>query len=234
MLRNWKGLMALMCVALISSGCASMSERQKGFMKGAAVGAVIGGGSGAAIGSGVDDSNRDNGAVIGIAAGAIVGGIVGAMLAKEPAAPEPECKKPEPPKPASPPPPPPAPAPKPAPAPAPVKEKVVLRGINFDLDKANIKPEFVPVLEEGAKILKSHSDVKVEVQGHTCALGTDQYNQKLSEKRAKSVKDFLVSNGVDSKRLNTVGYGESKPIADNNTDAGRRMNRRVEFSVLGQ
>lgn len=233
MFRNWKGLMALMCVALISSGCASMSERQKGFMKGAAVGAVIGGGSGAAIGSGVDDSNRDSGAVIGIAAGAIVGGIVGAMLAKEPAAPEPECKKPEPPKPASPPPPP-APAPKPAPAPAPVKEKVVLRGINFDLDKANIKPEFVPVLEEGAKILKSHSGVKVEIQGHTCALGTDQYNQKLSEKRAKSVNDFLVSNGVDSKRLNTVGYGESKPIADNNTDAGRRMNRRVEFSVQGQ
>ncbi len=234
MSRHWKGLMALICVALVSSGCATMSERQKGFLKGAAVGAAIGGGSGAAIGSGVDDSNRDNGAVIGVAAGALVGGIVGAIMAKEPPAPKPDCKKPEPPKPASPPPPPPAPAPKPAPAPAPVKEKVVLRGINFDFDKANIKPEFVPVLEEGAKMLKANPGVTAAVEGHTCAIGTDQYNQKLSEKRAKSVKDFLVTNGVDARRLTAVGYGESKPIADNNTEAGRRMNRRVEFEVTNK
>jgi len=213
----------VLCLCVVSLvGCANMSARQKGFAKGAAVGAVVGGGSGAVIGDGVDDSNRDSGAVIGAVAGALIGGTIGAFMAKEEPAPAPPCPKAEPPAP---------PAPKPVP-PAPVKkEKIVLRGINFDFDKSNIKPEFQPVLDEAAAILAKHANVSVVIEGHTDSIGTEAYNQKLSERRADSVKKYLVGKGIASSRLETVGYGELRPIASNDTAEGRAMNRRVEFKV---
>ncbi|HVO84461.1 MAG TPA: OmpA family protein [Syntrophobacteria bacterium] len=127
--------------------------------------------------------------------------------------------------PAPPPPPPPA-----APAAAPVK-KIVLRGINFDFDKANIKPEFTPVLDEGVDILKANPDVKVVVKGYTDSIGTAEYNQKLSERRAKSVLDYFVSKGIAKDRLSAVGYGMKDPIANNKTKDGRALNRRVELQV---
>jgi len=126
----------------------------------------------------------------------------------------------------------PAPVPAPAPAPAPAPERIVLRGINFDFDKAVIKPEFVPVLDTAADVLKSRPEVKVQVEGHTCSIGTDAYNQKLSERRAKSVRDYLIKKGVKADNLTPVGYGESRPMADNKTRSGRQMNRRVEFNVM--
>lgn len=123
---------------------------------------------------------------------------------------------------------------KPAPvAAAPVvKERIVLRGINFDFDKAVIKPEFVPVLDVATQILKDQPDLKVTIEGHTCNIGTEVYNQKLSERRAKAVHDYLVKNGVNSANLTTVGHGEMQPMADNNTKSGRELNRRVEFKVM--
>jgi OOP family OmpA-OmpF porin len=127
----------------------------------------------------------------------------------------------------APPPPPPPPA---APPPPPVK-KIVLRGINFDFDKSNIKPEFTPVLDEGVDILKSNPDVKIVIGGHTDSIGTPEYNQKLSERRAQSVLDYFVKKGIDKNRMNAVGYGETKPIADNKTKDGRALNRRVELQV---
>ncbi len=219
----------LVGLLVLTSGCSNMSARQKGFLQGAAVGAAIGGGGGAAIGSGVDNSNRDNGAAIGAVSGALVGGVIGALMAKEPPAPEKPCPPPAP-KVEAPAPPPPAPKVE-LPPPPPVKERIVLRGINFDFDKSDIKKEFVPVLEEAAKILKTHPNTGVVIEGHTDAIGTDKYNQGLSERRANSVKKFLISRGIPASQLQTIGYGESKPIADNKTAAGRAMNRRVEFKV---
>ena len=113
----------------------------------------------------------------------------------------------------------------------------MLRGINFDFNKYNIKREFAPVLDEAAQILKDNPDVKVTVEGHTDSIGSDSYNQRLSERRAAAVKHYLVSRGVAADRLETVGYGESRPIAPNTTPngrdnpEGRAMNRRAELKV---
>lgn len=126
----------------------------------------------------------------------------------------------------------PPPPPPPAPEPAPVEEKIVLNGIRFDFDKAVIKPEFVPVLDEAVEILKKHADKKVEIQGHTDSIGTDAYNEKLGMRRATAVKNYLVEKGVNADNLTTVSFGESYPVADNGTKEGRAMNRRVEFKVM--
>jgi len=107
----------------------------------------------------------------------------------------------------------------------------VLFGVNFEFNKSTLTPEAYPILDHSAEVLRENPSLKVEIQGHTDNIGSDNYNQKLSEARAKTVKDFLTKNGVDASRLTTVGYGESKPIADNNSDAGRAQNRRVEFKV---
>ena len=127
-------------------------------------------------------------------------------------------------------------APKPAPAPVAkpvvVVDRVVLRGINFDFDKAVVKPEFAPVLDVAAGILKERSNLKVVVEGHTCNMGSEAYNQKLSERRAKAVKEYLVKKGVKADNLSTAGYGELQPMANNKTKSGREMNRRVEFKIM--
>jgi OmpA-OmpF porin, OOP family len=111
------------------------------------------------------------------------------------------------------------------------KKSIVLRGINFDFDKAVIKPEAEPVLDAAVDVLKENPDVKVRVGGHTDSVGTDAYNQGLSERRAKSVRDYLVAHGIDASRLTAVGFGESQPVADNKTKDGRAQNRRVTLDV---
>ena len=113
-----------------------------------------------------------------------------------------------------------------------VPENWVLVGINFDFNKATIKPESFPILYNAVEILLKNPDVKVEIQGHTDNIGSDQYNQKLSLERAIAVKNFFVAKGVASNRLTTVGYGETKPIKDNNTEQGRSLNRRIELKVI--
>jgi len=126
--------------------------------------------------------------------------------------------------------PPPAPAPVPVPAPIPVVQKeIITLNLLFDLDKAVIKDEFIPVLEQAAKILNEDPAAQFTLSGHTCALGKDAYNQKLSERRAAAVKDWLVSNGIAASRLETVGFGESQPKYDNSKEESRKLNRRVEI-----
>lgn len=115
---------------------------------------------------------------------------------------------------------------------APVERKIVLRGIQFDLDKYNIKPEYQPILDEAVSQLKAKPDVKVVINGHTDSSGTSQYNQKLSERRAMSVLDYFVSKGISESRLRAVGHGFDSPIADNQTADGRALNRRVELDVI--
>jgi OOP family OmpA-OmpF porin len=124
----------------------------------------------------------------------------------------------------------PPPPPPPAPAPAP-EEKIVLNGIRFDFDKAIIKPEFVPVLDEAADILKKHPNKKVTIEGHCDGIGSETYNMKLGMRRATSVKSYLVEKGISAEMLDTVSYGKDRPIADNKTKEGRAMNRRAEFKV---
>ncbi|MCX7822162.1 MAG: OmpA family protein [Syntrophobacterales bacterium] len=111
------------------------------------------------------------------------------------------------------------------------EEVIVLRGIHFDFDKYNIKPEWVPVLDEAVEILKKNPNIKVTIEGHTDYIGTVAYNQKLSEKRAKAVYDYFLSKGISADRMKTIGYGELKPKADNKTVEGRAINRRVELKV---
>jgi outer membrane protein OmpA-like peptidoglycan-associated protein len=102
-------------------------------------------------------------------------------------------------------------------------------GILFDTDSDVIKSESRPVLEEVLSIFKSEPEWKLTIEGHTDATGSDTHNQTLSQKRAESVAAYLRSRGIDAGRLKTVGFGESKPVADNDTELGRAQNRRVEL-----
>jgi len=111
------------------------------------------------------------------------------------------------------------------------KKTIVLRGINFDFDKATIKPEFEGVLDAGIEALKENPGVRVQVAGYTDSVGTDAYNQGLSERRANAVLGYLSTHGVDASRLSAVGNGESNPVADNATADGRAQNRRVELNI---
>lgn len=132
----------------------------------------------------------------------------------------------------------PAPAPAPAPAyvapPAPAPVKPVLAGANFDFDKSFIRMEDFTNLDRDVATLREWGDMKVEVAGHTDSIGTDQYNMGLSLRRAEAVRDYLVSKGIAPDRLSVKAYGESQPVADNATDAGRFQNRRVELVPLNQ
>ncbi|WNH51048.1 OmpA family protein [Stenotrophomonas oahuensis] len=120
----------------------------------------------------------------------------------------------------------------------PVPVSIDLKGVNFDFDKSTLRPDAVAILSEATQILVRYPDLRVEVAGHTDSKGTDEYNQKLSERRATAVYDYLTSNGVAASRLvGPIGYGESRPIAPNtNPDGsdnpeGRAKNRRTELNV---
>jgi len=120
----------------------------------------------------------------------------------------------------------------------PVPVTIDLKGVNFDYDKATLRPDAVAILNEAVQILQRYPELRVEVAGHTDSRGTDAYNQALSERRARAVYDYLTSNGIDASRLvGPNGYGESRPIAPNeNPDGsdnpeGRAQNRRTELNV---
>ena len=153
------------------------------------------------------------------------------------------CATQEAPKPAPAPEPKPAPAPAPAPAPVPrqeapkpkpVAEKVTFAtDVLFDFDKSVVKPEGKSKLDDlAAKIRGTNLEVVIAI-GHTDSIGTDEYNQKLSVRRAESVKAYLVSKGIEANRVYTEGKGEKQPVADNKTREGRAKNRRVELEVIG-
>jgi|GEM_PF-513809 len=114
-----------------------------------------------------------------------------------------------------------------------VGEKVVLKGIYFDFNSAVIKPESYAVLDDAARVFKAKPKMRVEISGHTDSVGSDSYNQKLSYQRANAVRDYLIRyHNIEPDRIIAVGYGESQPIADNRTKAGRDLNRRIEFKIL--
>jgi OOP family OmpA-OmpF porin len=117
----------------------------------------------------------------------------------------------------------------PPPAPAPAPKKLTLEGVNFDNDKATLRPDAYGILDKAAATLKEWGNAKVEVAGHTDSRSDDDYNQKLSQRRAETVRTYLIGKGVAADRLTAKGYGESSPVADNESEEGRFKNRRVEL-----
>jgi len=121
-------------------------------------------------------------------------------------------------------------------APAPTSDACAgvlrLRGVNFDFDRAEIRPASRPILDQVATRLRQCGGERLRVEGHTDSIGSDAYNQDLSERRARAVRDYLVSKGVNGGRISAAGFGESQPIADNGTPEGRFLNRRVEVRFL--
>jgi outer membrane protein, adhesin transport system len=107
-----------------------------------------------------------------------------------------------------------------------------LKGVNFDFDSSKLRPDTLAILDDDVRNLKINAKTVLEVAGHTDSVGPEPYNQRLSERRAWSVANFLMDKGIDKTRVKAKGYGETKPIADNATDAGRAKNRRVELNPV--
>jgi outer membrane protein OmpA-like peptidoglycan-associated protein len=209
-------LIALIVVFAVS-GCATMEQQSK-TTKGAVYGAGGGAVAGAVLGGII---GRDaKAAAIGAAAGAAIGGLAGAgvghMMDKQ----EAEMRD----------------------ALATSEEVAVRRegdlialtlkgDVSFDVDSDVVLPGLYNELDRIAQILVKYPDTTIVVEGHTDSTGSDAYNQGLSERRALSVQRLLIDRGVSPARISTVGYGESRPVATNNTPEGRQMNRRVEIRV---
>ena len=143
----------------------------------------------------------------------------------------PRAPVPAPPEPREPPPPRPAPEPEPEPEPEVLIEFDA--AVTFDFDSARLRPEAVTELNEAVALLEMHEEIRrVEVAGHTCDLGPAEYNQRLSERRAQAVADYLVEQGIDRGRLVVRGFGENQPRVPNISEENRRQNRRVVVTVL--
>ncbi|PLW99884.1 MAG: hypothetical protein C0593_02180 [Marinilabiliales bacterium] len=113
-----------------------------------------------------------------------------------------------------------------------VGSKIILNNIFFDFNKSSLRDESIAELNRVVKMMNDVPSLKIQISGHTDNIGSDAYNQNLSEERAHSVVNYLVASGIAADRLKYKGYGESQPIAGNDTDEGRQMNRRTEFEVL--
>ncbi len=115
----------------------------------------------------------------------------------------------------------------------PAKPEIIrLEGVHFRTNSADLTPESARILDHAVAVLRRRATIRVEVAAHTDSRGSAAYNMDLSRRRAKSVRDYLVAHGIDASRLTARGYGESQPVADNNTPEGRAKNRRVELRVL--
>ena len=108
---------------------------------------------------------------------------------------------------------------------------VSLPGILFDFDKAELRPEVESTLTQIAEVLKKYPDIDIMVEGHTDDVGQEQYNQRLSDRRALAVYTYLVSQGIDPSHVTHAGYGETRPVAGNDTPEGRQRNRRVDLVI---
>lgn len=203
-----KTLIAASIAGLIFSGCEStMNNTQKGASIGAVVGAIAG------KGTGDHDKKRY---VWGAALGAIAGSAIGGYMDKQ----EQEFRDEL----------------------ANSGVEVYREGdsirlsipgnITFSTDSTNIVTGFYPVLDDVAKVLNRYEKTKLSIEGHTDSQGDEAYNQALSIRRANSVANYLVSTGVLQRRLQTLGYGETQPVASNGNAADRQKNRRVELRVI--
>lgn len=208
-----KAVVLLVAVTtLFALACATGNDDpNKKAKRGAGIGAAAGAVAGAVIGN--QGGNPATGAVIGAAAGAAIGGAVGHRMDKQ----EQELRQ----------------------IPGvevtrPSEGEIDVRMTNdilFDVDKYALRPESRATLHDLATNLRQYPDELVDIEGHTDSTGTTEHNQVLSEERAGSVRDFLVENGVSSRNITAVGYGETRPKASNSTPEGRQLNRRVEIHI---
>lgn len=204
---------ALAAALLIAPGCATNPDGTKEYKRtaiGALSGAAVGAGAGALI---AGRGDRGKGALIGGAIGAVGGGAIGNYMDRQAA--EMKRKLPE-------------------AAVAREGDKLYVAlpsGILFDVDKTEIRSAARESIAKAAEVLVNFPDTYVTVEGHTDSTGSDEYNQRLSERRAYAVHDLLVLNGVPPARLSIRGYGETDPVADNSTPEGRQSNRRVQLEI---
>jgi outer membrane protein OmpA-like peptidoglycan-associated protein len=202
-------VIAVSTAAALAAGCGPMSKKTMCYIgttgTGAALGAIGGGVGTAQIEKDPDNGEIAAGAAAGLVAGALVGGLLGLAI----------CKDEEPP-----PPPPPAP-------PAP-RKVATLTGPQFDFNKATLRPDGRAAVRTAADTLRGTKE-RVLVTGYTDSVGSDAYNLRLSERRANTVRDTLVAEGIAADRITTKGMGESNPVASNETAEGRARNRRVDI-----
>ena len=200
-------LMILSATAIILAGCKNMNKTQKGAVIGTAGGAAMGAVIGKAAG------NTAMGAIIGATVGGVTGAIIGKKMdkqAKEIKNDVPGAKVER------------------------VGEGIVVEfseKILFGFDRSDLNSSATNNLDKLSTILQKYPDTDIEIQGHTDNVGTENYNEGLSERRASAVSSYLRSKGISSSRLKTVGYGESAPKYANTTEDGRSQNRRVEFLI---
>jgi OmpA-OmpF porin, OOP family len=113
-----------------------------------------------------------------------------------------------------------------------VGSRVILKNIFFEVDKFELQEKSITELQKISQFLKTNTQIRLEISGHTDNTGSAPYNRQLSEKRARSVYDHLIKNGIEPKRLLIKGYGPDAPVAPNETEEGRMLNRRIEFKIL--
>ena len=206
-----KKLVAYLAIAMLllgMYGCGTWSQKEKG--------AVIGATTGAAVGAiiGHQAGNTAVGAILGAAVGGAAGAVIGDYMDNEAEEIERDLEG------------------------AKVERvgegiKITFSsGILFDVDKATLRPEAKLDLQKLARILNKYDDTDILIEGHTDSTGPDEYNLDLSEKRAQSVANHLASSDVIPTRFTIMGYGESQPVAMNDTPEGRQANRRVEIAIM--
>lgn len=212
---NTKATIFAVLLALALAGCET--NPYQGEHKKAATGATVGAGAGAVVGGvAAGSGDRTKGAVLGAVIGAAIGGVVGHQMDKQEAAIRKDME---------------------GTGVEVQREGDTLRlqapsNITFDTNRAEVKAEFKPILDQLANSINQYPDTVIRVEGHTDSVGSAAYNQTLSENRANSVRSYLVQRGVAASRIEAVGYGLTRPIADNATEAGRAQNRRVEILIV--
>lgn len=209
MKKNMKStIIAAAVTTLMVSGCASNANNTQ---KGAGIGAVVG----ALAGKGTGDNDKSR-YVWGAALGALAGGAIGAYMDKQ----EQEFRD------------------ELADSGVGVyREGDSIRlsipgNITFDTDSTAIVTDFYPVLNDVAKVLSKYDKTKLSIEGHTDSVGDAQYNRELSVKRANSVANYLSTNNINNSRLQTLGFGETQPLTDNDSAINRKINRRVELRII--
>jgi outer membrane protein OmpA-like peptidoglycan-associated protein len=207
-------LLLCMIFALAVSGCATDTQQKKGRVVGAALGTLVGAGVGYAIGGG-------KGAAIGAGAGLVAGGLAGDQIGKYMDKQEAEMRQ----------------ALAEVEAASIQREQDVLAitfksDFSFGFDSAVIKPGAENEIARVAAVLVKYPQTNISIEGHTDSKGAEEYNMDLSRQRAEAVKNSLIGRGLSSSRLQTIGFGESKPVATNDTEAGRQQNRRVRIVIV--